>query len=43
MNLTIQEILKHIKAGGAKDENLILEKLEDQNAHVCDTIPKVNS
>jgi hypothetical protein len=39
----VQEILKHIKVGEAKDENLILEELEDQNAHVCDTIPKINS
>jgi hypothetical protein len=42
MNLTVQEILKQIKAGDAKDENMILQELEEKNAHICETIPKVN-
>jgi len=42
MNLTVQEILRYIKADDAKDEDTILEELGEENAHICKTIPKVN-
>ncbi|GES97981.1 hypothetical protein RCL_jg16249.t1 [Rhizophagus clarus] len=41
MNLTVQEILKQIKAEEAKDEDTILEELKEKNAHSCETLPKL--
>jgi hypothetical protein len=42
MNLTVQEILKHIRAGEAQDENIILEELLEKNNKTNGIIPKVN-
>ena len=39
MNLTVQEILKHIKAGEAETEDIILDKI---NIAAGEIIPKVN-
>jgi hypothetical protein len=39
MNLTTQEILKHIKAGEAQEENEIL----NENDNAVEIIPKVSS
>jgi hypothetical protein len=39
MNLTVQEILKHIKAGEAETEDIILNKI---NIAAGEIIPKVN-
>ncbi|CAB4391009.1 unnamed protein product [Rhizophagus irregularis] len=41
MNLTVQEILKHIRAGEAQDENIILEELLEKNNKTNDIIPKL--
>ena len=42
MNLTIQEILKNIKAGDAQDENEILKELSEGDGYTNEIIPKVN-
>lgn len=43
MNLAVQEILKYIKAGEARDENLILEDvLDNENTFTDKIIPKVS-
>ncbi len=42
MNLTIQEILKNIKAGDAQDENEILKELLEGDGYTNEIIPKVN-
>ncbi|CAB5357933.1 unnamed protein product [Rhizophagus irregularis] len=41
MNLTVQEILKHIRVGEAQDENIILEELLEKNNKTNDIIPKL--
>jgi hypothetical protein len=41
MNITTQIILKHIKAGEAKDESLILEELSEKSDDVINVIPRL--
>ncbi|CAB5200416.1 unnamed protein product [Rhizophagus irregularis] len=43
MNLAVQEILKHIKAGEAQDEDSILENLSSGMISTNKVIPKVRS
>jgi len=44
VNLAVQEILKYIKAGEARDENLILEDiLNNKDIYTNKIIPKVTS
>lgn len=43
MNLTVQEILKQIKAEEAQDEDMILEEFcNSRTTHTYEMIPKVN-
>jgi uncharacterized protein YpuA (DUF1002 family) len=41
MNLVVQEILKHIKAGKAETEDIILDNMNNMNITTREVIPKV--
>ena len=42
MNLAVQEILKHVKAGEAQGEDLILENLSNGIIKTSNIIPRVS-